>query len=267
MKLLYYLPAIGKPNLEIKQQILLDNLLYIYRQINQRFDISITFYDASPEIRYMLSNLPFLENIYIYEKKGILTELFLTNPNNIYNKNYQHIIFTLDDVKIINMNIRKMIRVKQKYNIKIMSPVVLKSTHWYMMSKPSNMLTIHNQLEPYLLLLTPRDFKIFCSIHTIKNKWMWGPDLLFGYYKISAGVLRNCAVEHVLPSKSDGNKASNLSVEYLRRYTKYSNYAQVNSDYAPIKQVIKFEKRRSLIIPNINKNITNTNASVIDMRL
>jgi hypothetical protein len=265
MKLLYYLPAIGNPNIEIKQKILLHNLLYIYRQINQSFDISIAFYDISVNIKMMLNNLPFIDKKYIYEKKGILTELLLTNPNNIYNNNYDYIIFTLDDVKILNMNIRKMIRVKRNYKIKIMSPVVLKSTHWYMRFKPSNMLTIHNQLEVYLLLLRPIDFKIFCSIHTIENKWMWGPDLLFGYYNISAGVLHSCAVEHKLPSYSDGNTASNLSVEYLRKHTKYLNYAQVNKDFSPIKNMIKLKKRQEILISNRNTTTSTTTSTTTNI--
>ena len=243
MKLLYYVPAFGQPNLDVKRDILLHNLHYIYQQINEKFDVSISFYDVCENIKELLHGLPFIENVYIYEKRGILTELFLTNPNNVYNRNYDYIIFTLDDVKIINMNIRRMIQVKRNRNITIMSPKVLKSTHWYMRIKQRNVLTIHNQLEPYLLLLSPRDFNVFCSIHTIKNKWMWGPDLLFGYYNIKAGVLHTNVVEHVLPSKSDGGTASSLSMDYLRRRTKYDNYGQVNRDYSPIKRVIVFNKK------------------------
>ena len=39
MKLLYYLPALGENNLNIKYDILLHNLNCIYDSINKSFDI------------------------------------------------------------------------------------------------------------------------------------------------------------------------------------------------------------------------------------
>lgn len=239
MKLLYYIPAIGYPDLDIKRDILLHNLNYIYNQINEPFDISISFYDTSEEIKLLLSQLTFLQNIYIYEKKGVLTELFLTNPKNIYNNKYDYIIFTLDDVKIINLDIYQMIKIKKQHEIIVMSPKVLKSNHEFVrMELPETSLTINNMLEIYLLLLTPSDFDIFCKFHTIRNKWMWGVDLLFGYYNIKAGVLYSCVVEQILPSRSDQRTAYHLMIEYFKEHTKYNDMCQIFHDYPPIKETI-----------------------------
>jgi hypothetical protein len=45
MRLLYYLSAIGTPRLDIKINILKNNLLHIYKNINSNFDIIINCYN------------------------------------------------------------------------------------------------------------------------------------------------------------------------------------------------------------------------------
>ena len=130
MKLLYYLPAFGNNNLEIKYNILIHNLYYIYNKINKPFDICINFYTISDDIKVKLKSLSFINELYIYEKEGgILTELFLTNPYNIYISNYDYVLFVLDDVKIMDLDLKNMIEIKEKYNIEILSPKILKSTN------------------------------------------------------------------------------------------------------------------------------------------
>ena len=236
MKFLYYLAAFGHDDIPIKYDILLYNLNYIYKNIKEKFSIVINFYTVSNEIKAAIQQLDFIENTYFYEKSGILTELFLTNPYNNQIHNYDYILFTLDDVKIINIDILNMIEIKNKHKIQILSPKILNSTHSFM--NVFDNLTIHNFLEVYMLLLSPLDFDTFCSIHTIENKWMWGVDLLFGYYNIKAGVINPYVVNHVFPSKTFRSDAANMCNEYMRKYTKYTNYEQIPNDYYAISQKI-----------------------------
>jgi len=236
MKLLYYLPAIGIKNLDKKHAILLHNLHYIYNNIKEKFSVSIGFYTVSEHIKRSINGLDFIENAYFYEKEGVLTELFLTNPNNDQIELYDYIIYALDDVKIVNMDIPRMIQIKEQYNIEILSPKILCSTHGFM--RNNHNLTIQNFLEVYFLLMRPVDFRRFCSIHTIENKWMWGVDFLFGYYKIKAGVLNTCVANHELPSNSSSGLASSLMIQYLISRTKYTTLQQVSRDYKAIVETI-----------------------------
>jgi len=236
MKFLYYLAAFGHDDIPIKYDILLHNLNYIYNNIKDKFSIFINFYTVSTEIKAAIQQLDFIENTYFYEKTGILTELFLTNPYNNEIHNYDYILFTLDDVKIINIDILNMIEIKNKHKIQILSPKILNSTHSFM-NVCSN-LTIHNFLEVYMLLLTPVDFDTFCSIHTIENKWMWGVDLLFGYYHIKAGVINPYVANHVFPSKTYRSDAADMCNQYMRKYTKYTNFEHISNDYYAISQKI-----------------------------
>jgi hypothetical protein len=238
MKLLYYLAAFGNNNLDIKYNILIHNLNYIYNRTNEPFDICINFYTITEDIKVKLRSLSFINELYIYEKEGaVLTELFLTNPHNIHISNYDYVLFILDDVKIINLDLKNMIEIKEKYKIEILSSKILKSTHEFMTH--GKHLTITNAIEVYLLLLTPADLIKFFSLHTIKNKWMWGVDLLFGYYKIKAGILHTCEAEHVLPSNSNRYEASQLMDNYFKTYTKYSTIEQIYSDFPKVIETIE----------------------------
>lgn len=240
MKLLYYIAAIGLPDLNIKIDILLYNLKYIYNDININFDIIINCYEENDNnikiIINSIKQLNIINNIYLYKKKGVLTELFLTNPNNNLIKNYEYILFMLDDVKIINLNIKHFIQLKNLYNIKIASPKIISSTHSFMNIHDN--ITIHNFLEIYCLILTPDELNKFFSIHTIENKWMWGVDFLFGHYNIRAGVINNYSVQHVLPSKSNKGEANHLMNEYLSK-TPYKWLDELWKTYTPIYEYIK----------------------------
>ena len=152
MKLLYYIPAYGKPNLNIKFEILEHNINYISDQIEQSIDLCINFYSPSQEIIKNLKKNKKINKLYVYEKKGVLTELFLTNPNNSKIKDYDYILFILDDVKIININIRKMIEIKNNNKFEILSPKIIKSTHSFM-NNFSEGISINNFLEVYFYYL------------------------------------------------------------------------------------------------------------------
>ena len=237
MKLLYYLPAFGKGNIDKKLIILMHNLQYLYDNTNESFDICINFYTICEDLKSKIRALPFINNLYVYEKEGVLTELFLTSPNNEYISSYDYMLFVLDDVQLMDFDMKKMIEVKEKYNIEILSPKIINSTHSFMNANTG--LTINNFLEVYLLLMKPNDFERFCSMHTIQNKWMWGADFLFGHYKIKTGVLNNCVANHVLPSNSNHGEASRKMYEYFSNHVKkYSSLDDIRKDYPEIVEQI-----------------------------
>jgi hypothetical protein len=236
MKLLYYIASIGHPDLTKKINILLHNLTYIYNVIDNKFDIMINCYEEDSTIEHIIHNIKginVIDNYFSYKKKGVLTELFLTNPNNTIMYNYDYIIFILDDVKIINLNIPRIIRLKKQYNIELLSPKIIGSTHTFM--NIYNNITINNFLEIYLLILNPDELHKFFSLYTIENKWMWGVDLLFGYYNIRAGIINMYSAQHVLPSKSNKAEALELMNTYLKKIQMNNN---IWKSYSPIRENI-----------------------------
>ena len=234
MKFIYYLAAIGTPDIETKINILQHNLEYIYKNINEKYDIIINCYNSYEIIKKTIQDIKFLNNKYFYNKEGILTELWLTNPYNDKLNEYEYILFILDDVRIDNMDINNMIEIKKKYNIEILSPKIINSTHKYM--NEYNNITIHNFLEIYCLLLCPIDFIKYSLMNTIENKWMWGPDLLFGHYKIYACVNNNYSATHMIPSKSNKEEAYKLMNKYFTQKRFTLDY--INKTYMPVKNIL-----------------------------
>ena len=236
MRLLYYIACIGKPDLDIKTEILISNLKYIYDDIQCRFDVCINCYETDEgtytNLQGTVNGLGFIDNCYVYVKKGVLTELFLTNPHNKIIDNYDYIMFIMDDVKIFDMKLREMIRIKERMNITAFSPKIINSTYTYM--HIHNDVTINNFLEIYLLLLTPSDFNRFIGLYTIENKWMWGIDLLFGHFNIKAGVANKFTAIHALPSKCNHKDAEALLMTYINKHTPFKAPWEIFQMYRPI---------------------------------
>lgn len=236
MRLLYYIACIGNPDLDIKTEILISNLNYIYHDIQCKFDVCINLYEtdavAYTNLISILTRLDFINHYYVYAKRGVLTELFLTNPHNTLADNYDYIMFIMDDVKIFDMKLREMIRIKELLNISVISPKIINSTYKYM--HIHNDVTFNNFLEIYLLLLSPSDFKQFIGLYTIDNKWMWGIDLLFGYFNITAGVVNKFSAIHMLPSKSNKSDAQARLMTYINAYTPFTDPLEIFLTYNAI---------------------------------
>jgi len=235
MKLCYYIACIGDPDFDKKLVYCKSNIEKIYTNTSTSFDIIVNIYSEKEEHIVeiqKLQSLSYIDNVYIHNKKGVLTELFLTNPYNDLLQNYDYIIFILDDIKIINVDIHKMIKVKKKYNIDLLSPKVLDSTHLFM-NKYNKGLTYNNCLEVYFLLGSPKDIFTLFSKHTIENKWMWGVDFLFGYYNIKTAVLFDYSVKHMLPTKSNKEECRKCMTEYLKKTT-FSSLQEIHKKYNPV---------------------------------
>jgi hypothetical protein len=220
MIFIYYLAAIGDPNFNIKYDILSKNLIYIYHNLKQNFDIIINCYKTDIDVLLYINKqkFPFLNNIYIHTQKGILVELWNTNPYHNLLSNYDYIFFILDDVEIISMDIHKLIQIKKDYSIDFISPRVEKSTWKYMRKYTTNILGFTNRIEIFCLLLTYNNFNQFLSINDINNPNTWGIDYILPYYKIKTAVYYEFGVLHKLPSASNHEKAIKDMVQYLKKH-------------------------------------------------
>jgi len=236
MRLLYYIACIGNPDFDIKTEILVSNLNYIYADIQCSFDVCINLYETDDstytDLYNILNGLDFIHHCYIYIKKGVLTELFLTNPNNKCIDNYDYIMFIMDDVKICDLKLREMIRIKEQLGISVISPKIINSTYSYM--HIHNDVTINNFLEIYLVLLTPSDFNRFIGLYTIENRWMWGIDLLFGHYNIKAGLVNKFLAIHALPSKCNRIEAGACIMTYINTHTPFNDPWEIFETYRAI---------------------------------
>ena len=238
VKFCYYVACIGHKRFDTKLKILEDNIKTVHKDIRSDFDIIVNLYSTAlkNKLFWTLSQYKFIKKIFIYSKKGVLTELFLTNPYNEKLKNYDSVMFIFDDIRIKNINIMHMMKLKKIHNIQLLSPKVLKSTHSFM--NRYNDLTINNFLEIYCLICSPKDMKTFFSCYSIDNKWMWGVDFMFGHLKVRTGVINDYVVEHMLPSDSNYRDAHRQMNNYLRRHG-FSSLKSVTQKYKAIQSTIR----------------------------
>ena len=229
---LYYLSAIGSPDLDTKLEILSHNLQYLYKNLNYSYDIMLNIYDEdSTKIENLLKSFYFLNNIIIHKQKGRLVELWKSNPHHHLIKNYDYILYNLDDVKIEKLDINELIDIKKKYSIEFLSPRVIGGTWDYMQNQNENILGFANKIEIFTLLLNSNDFFKFIDINDIENAHTWGIDLLLGFYNIKSAIYCKFYVNHLLESKTNTDIASAEMHKYLLKYE--IDYSSLTDDIYP----------------------------------
>lgn len=239
MKFLYYLAAIGGPNLEQKLKILARNLIYINHTLKQHFSIAVNCYDNRNEVSEFIKRFSFLDAVYFhYRPNSVLSELWFTNPYIKLIDTYDEVLFILDDVSVSRLSIPKLLDIRRSYNIDIISPAIIGATWPYMMSQKSDKLAFTNHLEIYCMLMTPQSFRKYLSINTFRNKWIWGVDHLFGHFDVRTAVYYGMNAFHLLPAAHGrSDEAYRLMMEYLRKLG-FNNLGDVKKKYPAIKKVI-----------------------------
>ena len=219
-KLLYYLAAFGSPNIDSKYNILCHNINYIHDSINSNFDLFVNVYDANTSFETFINKhqFPFLNNIIIHIKKGILSELLIDNPYHNTLSTYENILFILDDVKIHKLNMSSLINIKHQYNIEFLSPAVHKATWSYMKPQKTSSLVLTHRLEIFCFLLKYTDFMKFMNLTSIDNPNMWGVDYMMSHYKIRCAIYNDCIVEHMFKSASDHKSAIHQMYIYFNQH-------------------------------------------------
>jgi hypothetical protein len=161
---------------------------------------------------------PFLNNIIIHNKPGILSELLINNPYHDTLHKYDYILFILDDVKIHKLNMSSLINIKDHYNIEFLSPAVRKATWSYMKPNLTNSLLLTHRLEIFCFLLKYIDFIKFINLNSIDNPNMWGVDYMMSHFRIRCAIYNDCVVEHMFKSASDHISAINQMDTYFKHH-------------------------------------------------
>jgi hypothetical protein len=204
MKICYFLGGIGEPKLDFKVKLLLKNLQKIHESNKQSYDIFINTYSQNFEIDF-LNNIDYIDKIYFHRKSpSHLTQLWHSNKNLEKLKNYDYIIFALDDIEIVNFDVKHMIELINDYNLDILSPKINNATHKYMkLSKFNNHISFTNCLEIFNFIATPKGFFKYYEMLDKNHQNIWGVDLFFGYYKIKTGIIWLYESNHLFkgPSK------------------------------------------------------------------
>jgi hypothetical protein len=246
MKLLYYLAAIGQGNLEKKKEIFFDNIVKIATKINQKIDVIINMYDNDDDFINKVKSCIFIDKYYFHYKKGVLVELWKSNPYHQIINSYDYVLFILDDVLLENFDINKLIKIKEKYNFDIISPFVKNATHKWLMNRYSTKfnLLFTNAVEFYCYLLTPQIFLRLIDIHELDNRWGWTIDFLYGFFKIKCGIYGDCLVNHYFP-QSNNDFLNEATTAYYKKLKKYGflSMNHLQRYYPPIYKVLNIKEK------------------------
>lgn len=237
MNILYYLAAIGEESFDIKKNIFFKNVKKIYQDINKKIDVIVNIYTEDLNFENDIKNSIYINNYFIYNKKGMLPELFLTNPYNNKVNNYDYILFMVDDVSIETGNINDIINVKNKYNLDIISPHIMNATQRYMQPLTINTLKIVNAIEFYLYIVTPEILLKIFNYHDINNSLLWGYDFLLGYFKFNCGIYSNYICNHHLRQENDSKIkpicGKTLMLNFIKKYG-FNTIEEIKKIYPPI---------------------------------
>lgn len=251
MKLLYYLAAIGNDNYKKKQDIFFENIKLLSKNKNIEIDVIINMYHFDQDFINSIQNNYIINKYYIHNKKGILVELWKSNPYNKLCKNYDHVLFILDDVLLKDININEMIKIKNKYFLDIISPRVVNATHKNLMDNfnKNEIIRITNSIEIYCILMTPKTFLKYIDTHCINNKWIWGHDLLLKYFGFKTGIYGKNYCEHYFPQKNSKyfNDAKNQMDNFIKKHG-FTSFSEIRFKYPPI--ITRIYQND---IPNYNK--------------
>ena len=246
LRFAYYLGGIGEPNLDKKQSILSNNLKTISHELNQKIDLFICDYSCKFELDPALDE--YVENCYIFHKKGILAQLWLQNYNNYKLIDYDFVMLMIDDIDITQLSIKRLMENKAKYDVQIISPMVKDATQSYMFTKPSDdaIFAYTNKIECYCYLFKPIDFFKYLSLHEMDNPYLWGVDCLYNYFNISTGLDYTNTVHHCIKGRCYGNsRADKDMLKYIRKRG-FKSYEQLKQIYKPREQYSVFKLQRQL---------------------
>lgn len=209
LKICYYLGAIGNPKFDMKFDVLVNNLKILKQNTqNTTVDLFVCCYDEEKKSAFQFGNQfdklkQYVDNICIHAKNGILAELWLSNPFDEKISDYDYLMLVLDDVKFnTSFDMLKLINLKQKYNLHIISPMVANATHKYMYFCPKlKNFALTSELEMFCYLMNPSDWILYKNCLDIENPWIWGNDILLGFQNIKCGIYFGVNVDHLIKSK------------------------------------------------------------------
>lgn len=247
MKLLYFLAAIGGPNLEKKLKILTRNLIHTHHTTKQPFSIVINCYDNPNEVSELIKSFTFLDNVYFhYRPNSVLSELWFTSPHKDVYVEYDEILFMLDDVAISKLHIPSLIEIRDKYDIDIISPAILGATWSYMLPKNHKILAITNRLEVYCMIMSAKNFQRYLDVNTFENKWIWGVDHMFGYFGINTALYYGMVAYHTIPAAHGRSEEAELLMENYLRKNGFSSLKDVQKQYPLIKSVVSLSQKHGV---------------------
>ena len=190
----------GEPNVEIKKQILVENITRIKTHAWSKLVIRVCVYDNT-SLEDIGKQHSELEAIY---KPGIVGEYITMFAPPSYVDSFDYILLILDDVLLQpNINFNKLIFRKKTLALDIVSPTKTldsKFVYSYMLTRPDDDfdIKITTMCEYFCFFMDAKAFTVYYNhIDSQNNPWMWGLDLLLHFaMKLRVGMMNDMHMKH-----------------------------------------------------------------------
>lgn len=199
MSLLIVVPGFGQPELEMKTNLLKQNLDIITKNFKNTINLRLFNYMCEPVI-FSYTGINVTEHI----EKGILGEkIYKYLKPDSFTEDY--VLILLDDVKLTEeVNINTLLQYQRLYSIDIISPGVYAASHAHM--EPQDKPTIRKVeiLELFFYLMNRDSYAKYHSLYDENTRWTWGIDACLAKKGLTSGIVDNMKIHHLLSQVSYG---------------------------------------------------------------
>jgi hypothetical protein len=223
-KLLVIIPGLGNPHFDTKIQILLNNITTL-RKSHIHISLYIFLYSEEhlKELQEKLQNIQI--DINIICKPGVIGQFIYNDISNTLVKNYDYILFILDDIELDKRyNINDCINLYKTYNMDILSfPLTSGSNtaHDFMLQKQdfkNNILEV-NFIEFFSYFMNPETFYRYKKFFNKDTCWLWGIDYTLYKYNFRLFRIEYLPIKHYF--RNSGYSANlpdpNLELAYIKK--------------------------------------------------
>ncbi len=215
--ILVVIPGFGPENIELKKKIIKKNIEIIKKSYNDVYIKVFNYGNESCGIE--------CEEIF---EKGIVGQFLFNHITPEYVKKFSNIIILLDDIELsIDIDLNKIIKNLEYYNLDIISPILDKTSAF-----SHNIMVQNNMCDKTKIRLTGF-IELFCYIMSIdgyikwynlldKNScWLWGIDLALYHQGIKCGILEGITMHHHIKGESYNPYLPNPRIEMELNRKKY----------------------------------------------
>lgn len=174
------IPGFGLPQIELKFDILRNNLKRIKAYPWKQLRIHICIYDDTDIPYDILKENPEID---ISRHPGIVGDFLIQHANPEAIHDFSHILILLDDIALVpNVNFRRMLYLQEFFRLDILSPSLTLDSHsvyQYMLTSDDHFeFKISPTCEMFCYFMPYESYKKYYPHIDPQNPWMWGLDLV-----------------------------------------------------------------------------------------
>lgn len=205
MSLFVLISGFGEPHWDNKVRILENNLEKLSAYKWEDIKVYVCQYSLSKRIpEELLNKYPFVKIIY---QEGIVGHFIKKFANPLHIGNPTYVMLLLDDIELLNIDFKTIIRYQKEHSLDIISPCLCNESKYqyeYIRTSPNAVsIKIATCCEYFCMFFPFEKYKIYYSHIHEDNPWMWGNDLIIDkYMNLKIGLLNKMLMKHWYKSES-----------------------------------------------------------------